>query len=87
MSDSPMIDPDLAYIANALGVLPSDLVPWLLREFSGGQVPELPTGISTVTATALRRQTNRVLQDVTDGTRLILTFHGRPIATIAPFRP
>jgi prevent-host-death family protein len=87
MSDPSTTDPDLAYIANALGVLPSDLVPWLLREFSGAQVPELPTGISTVTATALRRQTNCVLRDVGDGIRLILTFHGRPIAVIAPFRP
>ncbi|MBO9046093.1 type II toxin-antitoxin system prevent-host-death family antitoxin [Curtobacterium flaccumfaciens pv. flaccumfaciens] len=86
MSDAPIPDPDLAYVANALGVLPSDLVPWLLREFSGGQVPELPTGVSTVSATALRRQTNGVLRDVADGIRLILTFHGRPIAVIAPFR-
>lgn len=41
----------------------------------------------TVTASEANRQFSRLLRDVAAGETLVVTSHGRPVATLAPHQP
>ena len=80
----------LHHVAQTLGGLPSDLVPWLLREFAAAADPveawRPDEQLRVLTATGLRRETRSTMDQVLAGTRFLLTYRGRPIALVLPVR-